>query len=226
MRFLSFLKICGIIFLAGCASSINEVVSESSNGIQQSPDFPGWIDTVVLNSQPRATEYEFNYQIGHDLKSIDSTFFKNHLVGFEIDSSLKWNVVFYPFVRYYFFDYKKFDSWISFTIKINTEFGYDYYFMYTFDLKSNKITTVSCVSETGADGGAYNNEYLFFDKTGTKLTVRTQSYYDQDIDYTAGRNHCYTRTFDSIVSNFHFFPNKTEFSMDTVVSRIDTLCFD
>lgn len=184
-----------------------------------------WIDTVILHSQSRVDGSHID--VSNDvffLDDIDSSFFKRHLNGFETGSPQNWILEFDPFSRYYFFDYQLFDSWVSFTIMHNTEYGYTNFYTFSFDRKLNKITSVMCISQHGADGGAWNDDHFFYSDSGRKLTVRSQSYYDQDIDYDGGLDHCYTRTFDSIASDFHFFRERTEFSIDTIVSKLDTIC--
>lgn len=205
------------------------MVSSFSNKHQVANNFDEltgtWIDTVFMHSLPRADEVTIDLYTGvFFVDEIDSTFFKHHLDGFETAFPRNWKIEFDPYSRYYFFDYQRYESWVSFTILHNTEYGYNDFYTYTYDLTLKKITSVSCIAQIGSDGGARSKDYLFFTDSGRKLTVRTQSYYDQDIDYDGGLDHCYTRSFYSIVSNIEFFQDRTEFSIDTVFSKLDTIC--
>lgn len=203
------------------ASSFNTTSDLEMNDKHTEP----WIETVIMNSEPRMHESSIDlYEGSFFVEEIDSSFFKDHLAGFETDFPRNWKIEFDPYSRYCFFDYQQYDSWISFTIFQRTDYGYDNFYAYTYDLTSKKVTSVSCIAQVGADGGAWNRDDLFFTDSGRKLTVSSQSYYDQDIDYDGGLDHCYTRAFDSIVSNFHFFPDRTDYSVDTLISRLDTIC--
>jgi hypothetical protein len=184
-----------------------------------------WIDTIIQNSQPRVKEFQCAYETSNLLKAIDTTFLKKHLIGFKTDfPGEHFEMEFNPYARYYYFDYQEFDSFVSFTILYDTEYGYDNYYTYTFDLKSNSVTTVSCIAQRGADGGAIEEEHLSFSESGKELTVYTQSYFDEDLFTENEFDGCYSRSFDSIISRFTFYPTKTIYSMDTVWSSMDTIC--
>lgn len=221
MTFLSFLKIgcVGIILLTVCSFSKK---GEVSVGIEE--PIGTWIDTVIMHSKPRANTSVDFYSDEIFVVDIDSVFFKEHLSKFETAFPRNWEIGFDTYSRYYFYDYQRYESWVSFTIIHNTEYGYDVFYTYSYDIKSNKITSVSCIAQVGADGGAVNKDYLFYSDSGRKLTVRSQSYYDEDIFEDNSYSDCYSRSFDSIVSHFHFYPDRTEFSVDTVFSKLDTIC--
>lgn len=186
-----------------------------------------WIATVLRNSQPRIQESSIDVYDGEFfVEEIDSSFFKEHLAGFVTDYPSKQNIEFDSNSHYYFYDCQKNDSWVSFTImripKRKNHLMTVY--AYTYDLKSEKITSVSCVAKIENNGDDWKREHLLYSDVGKKLTVITLSYRNQLIDYEGGLDYCYTQSFDSIVSNYHFFPNTTNYSIDTLASKLDTIC--
>ncbi|NVK66905.1 MAG: hypothetical protein HWE22_20090 [Flavobacteriales bacterium] len=188
---------------------------------------PPWIETIVSYSQPRVQESSIDLYDGEFfVEEIDSSFFKEHLAGFETNYPSKQKIEFDSYSRYFFLDCQKYESWVSFTImqipKRKNHLITVY--SYTYDLKSEKITSVSCVAKTENNGDTWKREHLLYSDSGKKLTVSTLSYRDQLIDYEGGLDYCYTQSFDSIVSNYHFFPNRTSYSMDTLASKLDTIC--
>jgi len=186
-----------------------------------------WIETVLSNSQPRIQESSIDVYDGEFfVEEIDSSFFKEHLAGFVTDYPSKQNIEFDSNSYYYFYDYQKNDSWVSFTIMQRPKLRkyQTTVYAYTYDLKSEKITSVSCVAKTENNGDNWRREHLFYSDAGKKLTVSTLYYRDQIINYDGGFDYCYTQSFDSIVSNYHFFPNTTNYSMDTLASKLDTIC--
>lgn len=224
MTFLQFIKISGIaILLLTISSFSNKNQPESLSDFDE--PIGTWIDTVILHSPLRENDVTLDLYSGiFFLDDVDSTFFKNHLAGFETDFPSKQKIEFDPTSDYYFFDYQRFNSFVSFTIHRFTKYRSQEFFVYTYDLKSGEITSVSRVATDITHDESWGDSFWFSSDSGKKLTIQKQSYKDEYLDIEAEFDYCYSQSFDSIVSIYHFYPNKTEFTVDTVFSKLDTIC--
>ena len=206
--------------------NLSEVPKHPTNDLSESESsYENWIDTIMKYSRKRVKEFDCPYDIKETLVRIDTNFMNEHLTGFRITHPQNWKLEYNSYSYYYFFDYEQLDSFILFTIIYDTEYGYDDYFTYTFDPVMKEITSVSCTAQNGGDGGAFDKEHLSFSQSGKELTVSTQSFYDEDILNNEEYYNCYTRSFDSIVTKFEFSIGKTTLSVDTIYSKVDTICY-
>ena len=228
---LLFFLYCTIIF--DIASSCTEKQSIAPSSETQDVELdsfadtvlpPSFIDTIKKYAFVRGKYVQFSWRSGEKLNRMRPDFFNQYLSGFTTTYPDKWLLEPNSFANYFFYDFQEFKTWILFSILVDNESGFTELYQYTYSKSTGEITTVSRIGVEEVDGGAVRKDVLTYSQSGQKLTVRSQSYYDEDIFEDNSYSDCYSRSFDSIVSHFHFYPDRTEFSVDTVFSKLDTIC--
>ena len=205
-----------LVFIIFISYSCSSDRSQNTNAIASSDvdTFP--IDFIKQNSIERRMHYNMDSVHLNKLVLIDSVFFKKCFANRKLDNS-DFTIVFDPFSRYYFFDFKEFETKILFSIIHNDEVGYDNLYHFVFDNKNRKIIQSDFISSNGGDGGQSNLDILDFNQSGDLLKLT--SVFIEDIDFDKG----YTRHYDSTVSNIEFGLDNTKIIKVDSVTRVDTI---
>lgn len=183
-----------------------------------------YMDTIKKYSHPRVDHFQIDLSTRDSLNLVQPSLVRRFLstdqTYFDYSSELEIN----DYSNYYFFDYQNFKTWVSFSILADTESGFMELYQYTYLKTSGSITSCLRIAVYEADGGASRNDDLKYSRLGKQLTVRSQSFFDEDLFTEYEFNGCYSRSFDSIVSKYVLSPTETVYSIDTVFSSMDTIC--
>jgi hypothetical protein len=129
------------------------------------------------------------------------------------------------YANHYFFDFQEYNQWISFSILADNESGFVQLYQFSYVKATQKITSCVRIGVYEGDGGASRNDLLEYSRSGKRLVVKTLYTYDRDVFDNEEYEDCYTRSSDSIVSKFQFYPERADYSIDTVRSWVDTICY-
>lgn len=188
------------------------------------PSYLKLMDSVRLYSSPRTNNFQFDFGSRDSLHLIQPETMERYF-GKNSNRVISENFTLESYENYYFFDFQEYKKWISFSIFADTESGFVQLYQFSYLKATRQITSCVRIGVYEGDGGASRIDYLEYDKSGTKLVNRSIYQYDQDIFDDEKYDDCYTRSSDSIVSNFRFYPDRVDYSVDTVRSWVDTICW-
>ncbi|MDX5346731.1 MAG: hypothetical protein LPJ89_07130 [Hymenobacteraceae bacterium] len=201
------------VVLSSCS---NQKLKEESFDLPANESLAMPLETIKANSIERKTYYNLD-SIVHELKAVDSTFFKQYFSGLTFSNIKDHKLEFDPYSRYYFFDYKEVEDLALFSIIHNDEVGYDNLYHFTYDKEKNQMLYVDFLAATGSDGGQNNVDRLRYNQAGDSL-IRMSSFEDW-LDFNKGSS----REYDSIVYQILFSKKGTKFLKLDSISRMDTV---
>ncbi len=227
------LIICILWILLGCQENKKETSSDKDHSVQRetqtdaqtvatkSTSFP--IGVIIENAPKRRSNYELKFDFDYPVKLIKPGFFEKYLANYPIKNIKNFSIEFDRSSRYYFFDFVEFEEFVLFTIMHNDEIGYNNFYHYTYDKKTDKITHVVMIASEGGDGGHSQEERLIYSNAFKDLLVKTTSHYDEDL-FDEAHQECYSRLSDISETRYKFRQQQTEIIDGKMQTMKDTIC--
>lgn len=209
------LIIFSIIILASCAKQQESALKNKATVETAKAALP--LELIRKNSIGRQSYILMDSIELEKLKTVDSTFFKNHLAGLQFNNYPDSKLEFDRYSRYYFFDYRELDDLFLFSIIHDDEVGYSNLYHFTYDKAGKRITSVDFIGATGGDGGHGIADRLRYNAYGDSLLITSISTYDSD--FSKG----YTREYDSTVARTVFSKGKAIHVFLDSLRRTDTI---